>query len=200
MKKIIQKKWAFTLIEMMIVITIIAILATTSYWNYLLYQKKEMVRQGQREIAKTIVEARNMAINGYDSLEWTISENKSIGIEISPYSWSWDLTASGNTIKICKFSPKAIEDPSFSKKCNDSDIIVTHKLQPNIVVNKIESWNQKFFWYFEAVTWESHYFLDWTKNTEDKIKFLVSYGNSDGYLSWNVEYYTKWYISDFTNN
>jgi prepilin-type N-terminal cleavage/methylation domain-containing protein len=56
-------KKAFTLIELMIAITIIVILTMASYAPYTYYQNKAKLKVTSREISQLLYEARNMAIN-----------------------------------------------------------------------------------------------------------------------------------------
>jgi prepilin-type N-terminal cleavage/methylation domain-containing protein len=59
---------AFTLIELMIVITIISIISLATYIPYAHHQKKTLIKQAAREITQSLSEARNLAINGLSTL------------------------------------------------------------------------------------------------------------------------------------
>ncbi|MFC1798000.1 prepilin-type N-terminal cleavage/methylation domain-containing protein [Patescibacteria group bacterium] len=56
-------KKAFTMIELMITITIIGILTMVTYAPYNYYQNKGKLKITAREVSQLLYEARNMAIN-----------------------------------------------------------------------------------------------------------------------------------------
>jgi len=58
---------AFTLIELIIVMTIIGIVSIATYFPYAHHQKKTLVAQALREIAQSLSEARNLALHGLDT-------------------------------------------------------------------------------------------------------------------------------------
>jgi prepilin-type N-terminal cleavage/methylation domain-containing protein len=58
-----KNKLAFTLIELVIAMTIFFILVTMSYIPYNYYINKAKIRTSIREISQSLYEARNMAIN-----------------------------------------------------------------------------------------------------------------------------------------
>jgi len=62
MKKNILHKQAFTFIELMVVITIMAILLLASYTPFEHYQTKQKVRNSAKIITQTLNDARNSAI------------------------------------------------------------------------------------------------------------------------------------------
>ena len=92
------KSWGFTLIELIIVISIVWIMMIMAYAPYNIFQRKAEVKIASKSIAKTINESRNMAIHWALSGSWNISvwvyfdeSNKNI-IKIFgyPYNyWTW---------------------------------------------------------------------------------------------------------------
>ena len=56
-------KKAFTLIELIISITIVVILTVTSYAPYSYYQNKAKLKITTREISQLLYDSRNMAMN-----------------------------------------------------------------------------------------------------------------------------------------
>jgi prepilin-type N-terminal cleavage/methylation domain-containing protein len=56
-------KKAFTLIELIITITIVAILTMLSYAPYNYYQNKSKLKITTREISQLLYESRNIAVN-----------------------------------------------------------------------------------------------------------------------------------------
>lgn len=86
----------FTLIELMIVITIVGIISLATYMPYAHHQKKTLVKQAAKELSQTLSESRNLAIHGLD----TGSGNVNVWIEIKPwatqipyYTSTWTLIA-----------------------------------------------------------------------------------------------------------
>jgi len=59
---VLEKK-AFTLIELMVVITIMFILSMMIYAPYQHYQTKQKVRNSAKVVTQTLQQARNLAIN-----------------------------------------------------------------------------------------------------------------------------------------
>ena len=57
----------FTLIELMVVITIISIIMMASYFPYAHHQKKVLLNQGVKEVAQSLSEVRNLALHGLDT-------------------------------------------------------------------------------------------------------------------------------------
>lgn len=55
---------AFTLIELLIAITIFFLISVMSYAPYNFYQKKVAIKNTGKQIAQTILRAKNMAVNG----------------------------------------------------------------------------------------------------------------------------------------
>jgi prepilin-type N-terminal cleavage/methylation domain-containing protein len=60
-------KNAFTLIELMVVITIMGIIMFTSYIPYQYHQKKTALKLAAREVSQSLSEARNLALHGLDT-------------------------------------------------------------------------------------------------------------------------------------
>jgi len=58
-----QNNKAFTLIELIVVITIFCIMLLATYIPYTYYQTKAKVKFAVKDISQSIYEARNMAIN-----------------------------------------------------------------------------------------------------------------------------------------
>jgi len=55
---------AFSLLELIVVITIIGIISMAAYLPYAHHQKKVLVKQAAREVTQSLSDARNLAING----------------------------------------------------------------------------------------------------------------------------------------
>lgn len=92
-----KKTAAFTLVELMIVITIIAILALSSYAPYDYYSRISRVRVSRDIISQAVADAKNLASNGY-TFPGT-NQNANIGLKIEKDATSIDMIAfqSGST-------------------------------------------------------------------------------------------------------
>lgn len=94
----------FTLIELMVVITIVGIVSLATYMPYAHHQKKTIVKQAVKEISQTLGESRNLAIHGLDTGSWNVY----VGIDLLPWSrkieyytstWSINLFQAENIYK-----------------------------------------------------------------------------------------------------
>jgi len=172
-----DKKW-FTLIELMIVITIIWIMMMMAYAPYNYFQKKGELRVAAKEISKTLSESRNLAIH------WTSSGwiNQSI--------WVFFDKTNKNIIKIFSYD--------YNDKTKKS-LLKEIKIQPNIQIDKIW-WNDKALFYYEAITWSWAFYSDenMTNSISDNvIDIEFSYKWATTNLKKTLKYYTKTYISDY---
>lgn len=87
----------FTLLELMIVITIISLVSVVTYFPYAHHQKKVLLKQWSKQVMQSLSEARNLALNGF-----TINDenqnialyfaNKSKSIEYYVYTWAIDVS------------------------------------------------------------------------------------------------------------
>ncbi len=172
-----NKKW-FTLIELMIVITIVWILMMMAYAPYNYFQKKAELKMASKNIAKTLTESRNLAI--YWTSSWWV--NQSI--------WVYFDKNNKNIIKIFSYD--------FNNK-NHKFLLKEINLWPNITIDNI-NWKDKTLFFFNAISWSWSFFED--KNfinpiTTPEIKINFSYKNATRNLKKTLIYYTKTYISDF---
>jgi len=161
----ISIKW-FTLIEMLIAITIFFIIVVMSYVPYSYYQNKAKLRISVKEISQSISEAKNLAINGYTN-SWI---NNSI--------WLYFDTSSD---KIKYFSYPYTYSWSQIQISWDSNIklIKEKKMLPWIKLDKIE-WNENILMFFSAIywTWSFYYWdEDWNRQnlSQNIINIDISY-------------------------
>lgn len=139
--KILPTQW-FTLIELLISMTIFLILTTLTYANYAMYQNIAKVRLWLKEVSQSIHEARNMAINGYERNE----SNQSIWVLFDTnnkdtISFYWFHFSSGITL-----SPDTL--------------IKQRKLQDSVGIDFV-SGKDSMLLYFSAIYGEpTLYFLD----------------------------------------
>lgn len=172
-----QRISAFTLLELMIVITIIGIISVASYMPYAHHQKKVLVKQAARELSQSFSEARNLAINGL-------------------------LSGSGNVNTALRFASGATKleyyiytealsanyDATFMKIMKEKD------LPKWVQVKSVNTMPQDFFVSYEAILWASQNSL----STSWAIDIVLAYKNTGSpVLQQTVSYYPASFISDY---
>ncbi len=172
-----NKKW-FTLIELMIVISIMWIMMMMVYAPYNYFQKKAEIRIAAKEISKTLSESRNLAIH------WTSSGwiNQSI--------WVYFDKNNKNIIKIFSYD--------YNNK-NNKSLLKEIKIQQNIQIDKV-AWSDKALFYYDSITWnwsfyEDEAFINIISDNIIKIDFSYKWATNN--LKKTLDYYTKTYISDY---
>ena len=171
-------KW-FTLVELMIVISIIWIMMSMAYAPYSYFQKKAEIKIAAKEISKTLSESRNLSIH------WTSSGwiNQSI--------WVYFDKSNKNIIKIFSYN--------YDDR-NTKFLLKEIKIQPNIWIDKVD-WKETGLFFYEAITWswsfyEKQNFTNPIAGSKISIDFSYK-GTTSEALKKNIEYYTKTYISDY---
>lgn len=184
----IRNNYAFTLIELIISISIFFILVSATYIPYNHYITKEKVRVSQKIITQSLYEARNMAIN------WTQSgSNVSI----------WLYFNKNESNKISFFSyPYTFTGAQITNNLNeDIKLIKEYNLEQNVNITWID-WKENGLFFFQAITWNWDYFYfkpSQNKFENDEIKISFSYNNAEPWsiLSWEITYFTKTNIVDY---
>lgn len=163
----------FTLIELMVVVTIIAIISMWIYLPYSHHQQRTLVKQWWNEISASISQARNMSIHGISSWTWNLHIGLVFDQDKLLYN-SYELT---NTWSV-------------------SDIIQTKKLPRGIWIDEDFIGNEFFF---EAITWKLTKRNNWVKvdlEHEENIQFSFM-GSEAESLRGNIIYHTRSHISEF---
>jgi prepilin-type N-terminal cleavage/methylation domain-containing protein len=104
---------AFTLLELIVVITIFGIMLLATYIPYSYYQTKAKVKMAVKDISQNIYESRNMAINWYNEGSGSLSIGLFFDVITNPqtitfFSYPFSYTGSqiipkeGGDIKIIK--------------------------------------------------------------------------------------------------
>lgn len=189
---ILRKVFAFTLVELMIVITIMALIWTVWYMNYAYSQNKMNLNFTSKDISQALYNARNMAVNWLDSSSWNVSiwvffdnslwnNNK---IELYTYPYDMDI-ASEDLISTSKKT--FLKEIDFYKWIS--------------IVN-VEG-KDKFLFLFQAVTGSWYYYYwDSTPGKKDfvwsKIDIKVSlWANWTTTLSKDLNYIVWTNIIDY---
>jgi prepilin-type N-terminal cleavage/methylation domain-containing protein len=183
---------AFTLIELMVTISIMVLVWWATYMNFAYNQNKMNLKLTAKDISQSLYNARNMAINWLDSSSWNVSvwvyfdnsgDNKN---KISFFSYPYDLDI--NTADLLETpSKKLIKKIDFYK---------------SIELNQVEN-KDKFLFLFQAITWSwSYYYRDdtsWKQSfSGSSIDINISLNWSDSTnLTKDIKYITWTNIIDY---
>ncbi|NUJ98033.1 type II secretion system protein [Candidatus Gracilibacteria bacterium] len=182
---------AFSLLELIVVITLIGIMLLVTYAPYSYYQTKAKVRMTIKDVAQSIYEARNMAINGYNEGSGSISVGLFFDVDTTP-----------NTITFFSF-PYSYTGTQIIPQDNGIIKIIKKEEFPSGVQVKDIGGYKKGLLFFQAISGDGSYFY-W-ENTpekkefeEDYIAIKIAYGDSSSNnLSGIVKYYTPTNIVDY---
>lgn len=211
MYKFLKKshKKAFTLIELMIVISIMGLLLLFSYAPYTLYQSKAKLKLATREVAQSFYETKNFSIS-WIKIRAT-RENKSVWLLLS------SKENQNNFVKYYLFDHDIFdkEKKIFDlKKLNFDDnpwtwnLLKIKTIQPDIFIKWFSAWDdkEKIDWdilvFYEASSWNVTVFkINWNEKIElslEKLKINFSYKNSTtDMLNREITYYLKTNIVDY---
>lgn len=205
-----QRKKAFTLVELMIVIIIIWLMALLSYAPYNLYQKKAQLRVASREVSQALYESKNMAVSWVSEKTSgsTEKKNKIVILHLS--------TENSKNNKIDYYLKDFLNfqdekwDFKTNLKSNINDIFFSDKfkskdLQKSIWIKGLEVWTWKYseiLIFYAASSWNIK--ILWKNSSWDEIfwnelKIILSYQNTDSdFLKKTLTYYLKTNIVDYS--
>lgn len=180
---------AFTLFELIIAITIIALLMVMSYAPYNYYSNKAKVKITAKEISQILYETRNLAIQGVDNGFWNLS--------FWVYFDSSDTNK--NLIQIFSF-PYTYTQSQIKPDISDDNIKLykTYKLLPGIQIDNVDSQDNWLF-FFSSIYWSwSYFYYNPSKNnfSNDIIEINFSFKWSDALKS-KVDYIIRTNIVDY---
>ena len=184
-----KSKKGFTLIELMIVTTIIFIISMATYAPYNYYAKKAKLKNTASKISQILYDSRNMALN------WMVWTNWNVSI--------WVFFDLNNNNKIDIFSyPHNIDniDIWYIESTNVKKIKTIY-LDKWIQLQNID-WNDNILFFFDSISWEVKYYKwDWVSRstiTDDKVVIDFSYnGSTSPNLNKSVSYFTSTNIIDY---
>lgn len=139
----INKK-AFTLIELMIVITIMVFIMMLTYAPYNYYQQKAKLKIASREISQSIYEGRNLAISGMETKSGATFSNNSIWVFLDNTEWK------NHQIYFYAY-PYTTKTGSLNKPGSSTKLLKTKKLQDWILINGTGS----ILFFYEAINWNA---------------------------------------------
>lgn len=179
----LNKNW-FTLIELLISITIFLILTMMTYVNYAHYQNIAKVKLWLKEVSQSINEARNMAINGFDRN----NINQSVWI-------FFDLNDK-NVVKYYGFN--------FNSwvVLSQENLLKERKLQEFVWVEYL-SWKNNIMIYFSSIYWvPTIYYFDESLNiqsyTWDTIDMSIAFKSRNNYpLKRDLKYFKNTNVVDY---
>lgn len=176
------QKW-FTLLELIVVMTILAIISLATYLPYAHHQKKVILQQWVKEVVQSLTEARNLAINGVDTGAWNLN---------------FGLYFEANTSEILYYAIEFEQD--FNINALPSEPYKIKKLPLWVQVNDITGSDEETLISFKAISGELDILSsNATYTIQNNIIALdVSYGwSTSPVLQKGIEYYTQSYISDY---
>lgn len=167
---------AFTLIELIVVITIVGMISLATYMPYAHHQQKTLVKQAAKEFSQTLSESRNLAIHGLDTWSWNVY----VWIHIVPWSTNLDYYTSTRWLDILSL-------PATPYKVK--------KLPRWVEVMSI-NWDDSSarLLEFAPITWSWE--IVWI--SDDILEIVLRYKKSDSpALQKKLTYYRKSFISDY---
>ncbi|MCP4523384.1 MAG: prepilin-type N-terminal cleavage/methylation domain-containing protein [Candidatus Gracilibacteria bacterium] len=176
----------FTLIEILVVLSLIIILSLMVFAPYSYYLNKSKIRYTDNEISQVIYKAKNMALNGAKNIYGNIS--------VAVY---FDSGEGNNQSVLIKSYPYDIDSNQIS---GTGEIMTEVQLQPGIQIDSFQE-KQKGIIFFRGVTGSGIVFAgDETLSEiiEDEIEIKYSYKGADkGGLRGDLRYYPATQIVDY---
>lgn len=177
-----EKKW-FTLIELLISMTIFFIIVVMTYANYAYYQNIARVKMWLKEISQTINEARNLAIAWYQK-NWV---NQSL--------WVFFDTTNNNVVKIYSYNYGSWIS------LDNQYLLKEKKLQQNVGIDDI-SGKQNIFIYFSSIYAKPEiYYFEWTvKQTywTGEVDMIISFKHANAFpLKRELKYIKNTNVVDY---
>ncbi len=182
---------AFTLLELIVVITIFGIMLLATYIPYSYYQTKAKVKMAVKDISQNIYESRNMAINWYNEGSGSLS----IGL-------FFDVITNPQTITFFSYPFSYTGTQIIPKEGGGIKIIKKEELPDGVELESIW-WYKKWLLFFSAISWAWFYYY-WDASgvrkefPEGYIDINISYRKA----TWKnlrgiIKYYTPTNIVDY---
>lgn len=181
-----KRTYGYTLIELIIVITIIFFLWAGISYHYIQQARIQDVRTSVRIISQSISEARNLARNGFEKN----GKNQHVGIYL-------DTT---NPEEIIFFSfPYDVSTPTI----DEWFILKNRPLKKNITFH-IASWKESLFILFESITGKSTLYSKeggrLVPFSIDKVDIDIQYKHAPYFpLKQRLTFYPQTNISDYSS-
>ena len=184
-----KTKKGFTLIEMIIAITIVVIISIASYAPYNYYKNKAKLKNSASEISQILSYSRNMAINWMVWTDWNVS------------IWVFFDTANKNEVNIYSYPHDINQDDISYLENDDIKKIDTIYLDKWIEINDIEGKSNILF-FFDAISWNLKYYTwnAWVRSevVDSELQLHISYKwSSSPNLNKYISYFTSTNIIDY---
>ena len=184
-----KSKKAFTLIELMIALTIVAIVTMASYAPYNYYKNKAKLKNTASKITQLLYDSRNMAINGMVGIDWNVSV------------WVYFDSSDNNKVHIYSY-PHDISQVDISNlEIGDIKNIKTIYLDNGVQIDWIE-WNDNLLFFFDSISWDVKYYKWnwWVRSliTDNEVVINFSYKwSTSPNLNKSISYFTSTNIIDY---
>ncbi len=161
----------FTLIEFLVVITIIWLITLMTYIPYSHYQNKAKLKIATREISQSFYNAKNMARS------WLKNNSSNVSI------WFY-ITKNGSQNNILTFFsyPHNIDEINISNQASwNIEIIKETELQDGVSITYLDDYENLLF-YYDSISGDSkiYTFIWWNKEVvkDDILDIKLSYKNA----------------------
>ena len=170
----------FSILELILAITIMSMLITLTYIPYKYYNDKAILKQWSKLISQSLYEARNLAVNGYKE-----TNNRSI--------WLYFESGEINTLKFFSYPFSNDENTALIKaiEWNDINLIKKIDLPEWLQISWINN-EAKFLFYFTAIKWKWKY-LYWDNLLNDTPP-SEDYGQTIEIITW-LKWATTWILT-----
>ncbi len=185
----------FTLIELIVAMSIFFIMVISTYVPYNYYSQKAKLNVVVKEISQSLYNARNIAINWSSNNIW----NTSIWIYFDTTTWN------NSQIKYFTYPYSFSGSQIIPKQIWDIKILKTIKFSGPIEINTLW-WKENGLFFFSSITWSGWYYY-YDDNpvvnskhsfNSDNIIINVSYRWTDAsWLSKEIIYNTRTNIVDY---
>lgn len=184
-----MNRQGFTLLELMIAMTIVFLVSVSLYAPYGHYQNKAHLKLGSKQIEQFLTQARNSAVYGTAS-----GSNLSFGLYIAGDP--------ENRISLLSY-PFDIADNNISRS-DISDSIESQILflEPGVVIESVGG-NENMLLFFESVSGDLKLYgwdESWVRNPvlQDVVDIDISYkAATSSHLQNTLTYYTKTNVTDY---
>ena len=185
-----NRSW-FSLIELIIVMTIFIIISLISFAPYAFYMNKAKIQHTDKELSQIIYEAKNMAVNWSTTSSW----NTSIWISINSTTWN------NSSYELWSYKHDVLESDILSFNWN---LIQRYILQPWVEFDNFD-WEDKWIIFFRSISWTGIVFKwNWSYNkvaftqweNEIEIGYSYKWAEEDA-LSNTLSYFQDTQIVDY---
>ena len=188
---------AFTMIELLVVITIIGIIFSASFMNYAYAQRKLSVRQWAQLVWKTIIDTKNLAKNGFETWVWSAQKNVSLALEFD----TSETALANNKLQLVSY--EIGENPQTA----NATLVEVFPLPRWVQIDWISfdggnNFETSADFFFESINPENGIFFDENDQqvssiTDSNIAIKISFKWASGPLSKVIQYDIRSWVFDY---